>query len=339
MPGAQERVLRRRIGSIQNTKKITRAMELIAATRVVKAMGAANDARPYAEQITQVIADLSAGGAGTSHPLLTESDSVNKVGVVVLSSDRGLAGAYNSSVIRAAEAEINAARKAGQQYALVTVGRKAEGYFRFRGYRIDATFAGFTEKPRYENAREIAATVTELFEGDCDVITLVYTHFISMGSQKVTVRRFLPLETEVHEDGSTSGGAHGAGHGGEESATRTASFEFVPSADSVLTSLLPRYVESRLFAALLEGAASELSARQRAMKAATDNAEELIIKLSRKMNQARQDAITTEIMEIIGGAEALGADKGSPEDLLLDHLSVDPFLHGDHVLFRPAPQS
>jgi len=326
MPGAQERVLRRRIGSIQNTKKITRAMELISATRVVKAVQAAHEARPYSEQITQVISDLSSGGAEANHPLLTESETVTKVGIVVLSSDRGLAGAYNSTVIRAAEREIIAARSEGRQYALVTIGRKAESYFRFRGYSIDSSYSGFTERPTYEHAREIAAKVTELFAGDCDVITLCYTQFISMGSQKVTVRRFLPLETDEPEGATAPVDTEGA--------IRVASFEFVPSASAVLSALLPRYVESRLFAALLDAAASELSARQRAMKAATDNAEELIVKLSRKMNQARQDAITTEIMEIIGGAEALGDDKGDAEDLLLDYLFSEPFPILDHAAHR-----
>jgi len=328
MPGAQERVLRRRIGSVQNTKKITRAMELIAATRVVKAQMAANEARPYSEQITAVITNLAAGGVSVDHPLLRPSGKIDKVGVVVMSSDRGLAGAYNSSVIRAAEREINAARAAGQEYALVTIGRKAEGYFRFRNYRIEAAFSGMTDKPTFDDAREIAAQVTAMFEGDCDVIDLVYTQFVSMGTQRVVVRRFLPLDTEdvAAEDTSPKG--------------PSASFEFEPSPEAVLASLLPRYVESRLCSALLDAAASEHASRQRAMKSATDNAQDLIIRLSRKMNQARQDAITTEIMEIIGGAEALSADKGDPEDLLLDHLDTDPFpKHLGGPSFAQAPQS
>jgi F-type H+-transporting ATPase subunit gamma len=322
MPGAQERVLRRRIGSIQNTKKITRAMELIAATRVVKAQMAANDARPYSEQITTVIANLAAGGTAVSHPLLREAGDVRKVGVVVLTSDRGLAGAYNSTVIRAAERVIIAAKAEGKDYSLVTVGKKAEGYFKFRNYKIDASFSGISDKPTYEDARAVAAKVTELFNDDVDVIELSYTRFITMGNQEAVVRRFLPLDTETPADAAPSTGP-------------SAEFEFEPSAASVLESLLPRYVESRLFAALLDAAASEHANRQRAMKAATDNAQELIIKLQRKMNQARQDAITTEIMEIISGAEALSADKSGPEDLLLDHLSVDPFpkltLPGGHT--------
>lgn len=322
MPGAQERVLRRRIASVQNTKKITRAMELIAATRVVKAQTLANEARPYAERITQVIADLAAAGADVDHPLLRPVEQVRKVGVIVLAGDRGLAGAYNSNVIRAAEREVMAARAEGLEYALVTVGRKAEAHFRFRNYPIDAAYSGFTDRPSYEEAVAIAARVTDLFVNQgCDRIDLVYTKFISIGSQEVTVRRFLPLESE--ETIATAGDA-GA----------TAGFEFEPSAGAVLESLLPRYVESRLYSALLEAAASELASRQRAMKSATDNAEELIIKYTRKMNQVRQDAITTEIMEIISGAEALNEDKGSPEDLLLDHLDSNPF--PQHLGPRPA---
>jgi len=314
MPGAQERVLRRRIGSVQNTKKITRAMELIAATRVVKAQQRANEARPYAEHITQVIEDLSASGADVDHPLLRQAEQVSRVGVVVLGADRGLAGAYNSNVIKTAEREIMAARAEGLSYDLVTIGRKSKAYFQFRNYPITASFEGFSEKPTFEAAADIAARVISLFtaEGGCDRIVLVYTRFISMGSQEVVVRRFLPLQTvsRIAEEGD---------------AKAVAGFEFEPSPAAVLESLLPRYVESRLFAALLEAAASELANRQRAMKAATDNAQDLIVKLTRKMNQVRQDAITTEIMEIIGGAEALAEDRDEPGELILSHLDSDPF--------------
>lgn len=313
MPGAQERVLRRRIASVQNTKKITRAMELIAATRVVKAQTRANEARPYSERITQVIQDLAAAGAEVDHPLLRPVEQVSKVGVVVLAGDRGLAGAYNSTVIRKAEREIEAARADGKEFALVTVGRKAEAHFRFRHYPIEAAYSGFTDRPTYDEAVAIAARVTDLFVNQgCDRIDLVYTRFISLGQQEAVVRRFLPLESE---DTIAAAGDAGA----------TAGFEFEPSANAVLESLLPRYVESRLYAALLDAAASELASRQRAMKSATDNAQELIIKYTRQMNQVRQDAITTEIMEIISGAEALAEDKGGPEDLLLDHLDSNPF--------------
>ncbi len=314
MPGAQERVLRRRIASVTNTKKITRAMELIAATRVKKAQMAANEARPYSEDITTVIADLASGGVEVAHPLLRQVTDIKKVGVVCIAGDRGLAGAYNSTVIRAAEAEINAARNAGQGYTLITVGNKAEAYFKFRNYDIEASFGGMTDKPAYEDARAVADAVTTAFETDCDVIELVYTRFISIGKQEVVVRRFLPLETAGASDSNP-----------EDHKSMSASFEFVPSPEAVLEAILPRYVESRLFSALLDAAASEHANRQQAMKAATDNAQDMILRLSRKMNQARQDTITTEISEIISGAEALSADKGSSNDLLLDFLNSDPF--------------
>lgn len=321
MAGAQERVLRRRIGSTQNMKKITRAMELISATRVTKAQQAANEARPYSEHITTVIQDLAAGGAEADHPLLREVDEPTKVGVVVVSADRGLAGAFNSAVIKAAEREVQAARSEGREYALVTLGRKAADYFRFRNYPIEAAYSGFSDKPTFEDAATVAARVSDLFvNGGCDRILLVYTRFISLGSQEPVVRRFLPLESseKVAEEGD---------------AGASAGFEFEPGPSQVLESLLPRYVEARILSALLESAASEHASRQRAMKAATDNAEELITKLTRKINQVRQDAITTEIMEIIGGAEALAEDRGDPEDLILDHMFSDPFPKhfGEHV--------
>lgn len=308
MPGAQERILRRRINSVKATKKITRAMELIAASRVVRAQQRANAARPYARQITKVIEDLAAGGASVDHPLLREAEQVRKIGYVVLSSDRGLAGAYNSSVIRAAERELQSNQLEGIDYELITIGRKAEGYFKFRNYRIAAAYDGISDKPTYENAREIAEKITAMFEGgEVDKVILAYTEFISIASQKLAVRTFLPLSPE---ETIAEAGSPGA----------TAAYEFEPSPEAVLTDLLPRYVEARLFAALLDAAASEHASRQRAMKSATDNADEMIVKLSRQLNRARQDAITTEIMEIIGGAEGLKEDQGDPEDLLLDRL-------------------
>ncbi len=307
MPGAKERELKRRISSVQSTKKITRAMELIAATRVVKAMHRANDARPYATQITNVIENLAAGGADANHPLLRTAEDVKKVGFIAITSDRGLAGPYNSSVIRACERQMNAARSEGADYELVLIGKKAADYFSFRNYRIAHQYEGMSDTPTYENAREVADQVMDLFiEGTVDRYELIYTEFHSMGTQSVAVRRFLPLE-------STATMAQAGG--GDASAL--ASFEFEPSPSGVLESLLPRYVEARLFGALLDAAASEHANRQRAMKSATDNAEDLIIKLSREMNQARQDSITTEIMEIVSGAEALsGTDDVSIEKLL-----------------------
>ncbi|MBK5222675.1 MAG: F0F1 ATP synthase subunit gamma [Acidimicrobiia bacterium] len=305
MAGGKERILRRRITSVQSTKKITRAMELIAATRVAKAQQRAAEARPYAEQITGVIQDLAEGGADVDHPLLRKVEDPQKVAFVVITSDRGLAGAYNSSVIRAAEREIMALRAQGKDYSLVIIGKKAETYFRFRNYTIDAVYHKISDTPRFEDARMVAQQVNDMFiDGDVDQVELIYTRFLTLASQQVAVRRFLPLQTRERTDTSEA----------------LAGFEFEPSAEGVLTALLPRYVEARLFAALLDAAASEHANRQRAMKAATDNAEELIIKLSRAMNRARQDSITTEIMEIVSGAEALRADKGDVSDLLLDRM-------------------
>ncbi len=300
MPGGAERILKRRIGSVKNTKKITRAMELIAATRVARAQTRARAARPYSEQLTGVIESLAAGGADVNHPLLRQVEKVENVAFVVCAGDRGLAGAYNSSVIRAAEREIQALRAEGGDYKIISVGKKVREYFEFRGFALHATFEGFTDNPTYENAREIARAVRELFDsGEVDQVELIYTEFISMGTQRPVVRRFLPLE-----DTKTMAEAGGG------DAEALAGFSFEPSPEGVLEDLLPRYVEARLFAALLDAAASEHANRQRAMKAATDNAEELIIKLSRIMNRARQESITTEIMEIVGGAESLAAGKG-----------------------------
>ena len=276
-------------------------MELIAATRVAKAQRRAQEARPYAERITTVIEDLAAAGAQVDHPLLEASEQTRRVGYLVITSDRGLAGPYNSSVIRAAEKEITTRRAEGMDYSLILIGRKAADYFRFRNYSIDHSFTGISDTPNYEDARKVANVVAEEFiSHHVDEVLLIYMEFISLGTQRVAVRRFLPLI-----DMSTI-----AASGQAEA---RAAFEFEPTPEGVLEALLPRYVESRLFSALLDAAASEHANRQRAMKAATDNAEDLITTLTRQMNRARQDAITTEIMEIVGGAEAL-REANSPQE-------------------------
>jgi F-type H+-transporting ATPase subunit gamma len=303
MPGAKERTLRRRINSVQSTKKITRAMELIAATRVVKAQQRANEAKPYSRMITSVIENLAAGGADVDHPLLREVPHPTSVGVIAITSDRGLAGAYNASVIRAAERQIDAARATGADYQLIQIGKKGRDYFRFRGFRIAGYYEGISDSPSYDAARQVADQVMGMFvSGEIQRVELVYTEFVSLGTQRVSIRRYLPLL-------STSAVATQGGGDAEA----LSGFELEPSAERVLSSLLPRYCEARLYGAMLESAASEHASRQRAMKAATDNAEDLIVRLSREMNQARQDAITTEIMEIVGGAEALRASAPDEE--------------------------
>jgi F-type H+-transporting ATPase subunit gamma len=293
MASGQERVLRRRIRSVQSTKKITRAMELIAASRIVKAQQRVAAARPYSEQITEVIRNLAAAGAGLDHPMLRTPETVRTVGFVVVTADRGLAGAYNASVIRAAERAILQRRRDGQETVLITAGRKAQSYFRYRGYPIEEAHFGFSEQPGYEDARQVASAMIKRYEeGEIDVVDIVYTRFFSAGSQRVTRTQLLPLETGAITEGREVEGPQ-------------AVYEFEPSPEGILALLLPRYVEARVFAALLDAAASEQAARQRAMKSATDNAEELIRVLSIQANKLRQAGITTEIMEIVGGAEAL----------------------------------
>ena len=295
MAGGQERILRGRIRSVQATKKITRAMELIAASRIVKAQQRVVAAVPYSDLITEVVRDLSAAGAGADAPLLAGRAEGKNVCYVVLSADRGLCGGYNAGVLRATEGEIKRDALQGRGHSVVAIGRKAESYFRFRGYNVVQSFGGFTDNPSYAIAKEIGEYVTAMYEsGAVDRVELVYTRFITAGSQEVVQRPLVPLEHDVAE-------------GGDAKNESGRDYEFEPSPDTILETLLPRYVEARVYAALLNAAASEHAFRQRAMKSATDNAEELIKNLSRIMNRARQDSITTEIMEIVGGAEAMNS--------------------------------
>ena len=311
MASGQERVLKRRIKSVQSTKKITKAMELISASRIAKAQERVAAARPYSERITDVIRNLAAAGAGGDSPLLNPRDEITTVAYVVVAADRGLAGGYNSAVIRSAERAMAADREAGRQTALITVGKKATGYFRFRGYEIAESFTGFSDAPGYEDARQVARHVAEHFEsGEYSEVRLAYTRFLSLGSQVAEVDLYMPLDTSAITDATEASGP-------------SADYEFEPSPTEILERLLPRYAEARLYAALLDAAASEHAARQRAMKSATENAEEMIVKLSRVMNRARQDSITTEIMEIVGGAEALRQAATDEVDLLVDQVNPD----------------
>ena len=297
MAGGQERILRGRIRSVQATKKITRAMELIAASRIVKAQQRVAAAVPYSERITEVVKDLAAAGGASQSPLLAGREQVRRTAYVVISADRGLCGGYNAGVQRATEGEIKADVLAGKDYAVVACGRKAEGYFKFRGYTIAESFSGFSDNPTYAHAKAIGQYVMDGYvAGDFDRVELVYTRFVSAGSQEVVLRPLVPLDRD------TVAGGDGKG---TDASGAAADFEFEPDPGTILDTLLPRYVEARIYAALLNAAASEHAFRQRAMKSATDNAEELIKNLSRIMNRARQDSITTEIMEIVGGAEAL----------------------------------
>ena len=294
---AQIRVLRRRIRSVSSTKKITRAMELIAASRIVKAQQRVQESRPYAEEITRVVTAM-ASASGLDSPLTTERPNASRAALLVITSDRGLAGAYNSSALKTAESLIATLREEGKETDVYAIGRKAVGYFTFRSRPPVASYTGFSEQPTYADAKNAADVLIANFiaeqgsENAVDEIHLVYTEFVSALTQRPHAVRVLPLVIEETD---------------EERPENLPSFEFEPSADAVLEPLLPRYVEARLYAALLQSAASESASRRRAMKAATDNADDLIKSLTRAMNSARQAEITQEISEIVGGADALAS--------------------------------
>jgi F-type H+-transporting ATPase subunit gamma len=299
--GAQIREYRQRIRSVSATKKITRAMELMAASRVVKAQQAVRESSPYARAITRAVSAV-ATYSSEDHPLIGEKDEVKRAGVVIMTSDRGLAGAYSSSVLKESERLIARLREEeGKEVVPYLLGRKAVGYYKFRGRHYAAEWSGFSEKPRFEVAREVGRRLTGDFlkstdDGGIDEVHIVFTRFVSMVTQEPEVIRMIPLEVV---------------EGTEPPAPEDLLplYEFEPSPDEALDLLLPKYVNARLFNCMLQSAASELAARQRAMKSATDNAEELIKKYTRLANQARQAEITQEISEIVGGASALAESK------------------------------
>ncbi|HET9060305.1 MAG TPA: ATP synthase F1 subunit gamma [Acidimicrobiales bacterium] len=292
MPAGQERALRRRVRSVQSTQKITRAMELIAASRIARAQAAIIAAKPYAEQMRAVVGELASTPEARGHWLFSGSGSGTLV--VVLAADRGLSGAFNSSVLRAAEELL---RSLGStEPTVIAVGRRAVAYFNFRGRPLAQHFEGMADRPRFEDAQRIVqAVASQLESGSFGQIYLVSTRFITSATQRPEARKLVPMGS------SDSPGAAGSGP----------VFEFEPGPAEILDKLLPRWLEAELYAALLESAASFHVAQQRAMKAATDNADELIKSLRRAMNRARQDSITTEIMEIVGGAEALRDTTGA----------------------------
>jgi F-type H+-transporting ATPase subunit gamma len=298
--GAQIRVYRERIKSVGSIKKITRAMELVAASRVTKARQYVAESTPYALALTRAVSAV-ATFSDVDHPLTTERPDVKRAGVVIMTSDRGLAGAYSVSAIKESAELIAKLKSEGKEVVPYLVGRKAVSYYKFRKREYAADWTGFTDRPTFDAAREIGERVTGDFiagseEGGVDELHVVFTRFKSMVTQEPTVVRLLPLEVV---------------EGTEAPAPDEVLplYEFEPNASEVLDALLPKYVTSRLFNALLQSAASELAARQRAMKSATDNAEELIKTYTRLANQARQAEITREISEIVGGASALADAK------------------------------
>ncbi|WP_431781265.1 F0F1 ATP synthase subunit gamma [Streptomyces chumphonensis] len=307
--GAQLRVYKRRIKSVKATKKITKAMEMIAASRIVKAQRQVAASTPYAEELTAAVTAV-AGGAEVKHPLTTEVEAPQRAAVLLVTSDRGLAGGYSSNAIKAAEQLTQRLSSEGKDVVTYVVGRKGVAYYNFREKAVADSWTGFTDSPVYADAKRIAAPLIEAIgrdtaDGGVDELHIVFTEFVSMMTQEPVDRRMLPLTLESSDAEPEAG---------KKAAERVQPlYDFEPSAEEVLDALLPRYVESRVYNALLQAAASEHAARRRAMKSATDNAEELIKSLTRLANAARQADITQEISEIVGGASAL-ADASAGSD-------------------------
>jgi F-type H+-transporting ATPase subunit gamma len=299
----QVQALRRRIRTVRSTKKITKAQELVATSRIAKAQERVNASRPYAEAITGVLTAL-ASNANIDHPLLVPRTPVRRAAVLLITSDRGLCGGYNANAIRTCEQLIARLRGDGKQVALYVAGRKGVAYYRFRHREIAGSWTGFSEQPRFDNAREIGQTLIQAFVSGADdtdsgagpdgvlgadELHMVHTQFRTLMTQTPEARLIAPMQVEIEE------------------AQTLRAYEFEPEAGELLAALLPKYINTRIFAALLDSAASESAARRRAMKSATDNADDLLKRYTREMNSARQAAITQEISEIVGGANALAA--------------------------------
>ena len=306
----QVRVLRRRIRATRSTKKITKAMELVATSRIAKAQERVAASQPYARAITGVLTAL-ASSSNVDNPLLTPRLESRRAGVLVVTSDRGLCGGYNVNAIRTAEQLISRLRGEGKQIVLYVIGRKGIAYYSFRGREVTESWNGFSEQPTFADARMVGETLIRAFaDGSDDSIDgpgpdgvlgvdelhIVSTRFVSLMSQSPQAKVLAPMEVEERE----------------EEPGLLPQYEFEPDADELLNALLPKYINTRIYAALLDSAASESASRRRAMKSATDNADDMIKSLTREMNSARQSAITQEISEIVGGANALAA-AGSDE--------------------------
>ena len=303
--GAQLRVYRRRMRSVKATKKITKAMELISASRIVKAQQRVAASTPYANELTRAVSAV-ASFSSTNHPLTTESDNPRRAAVLIISSDRGMAGAYSNNAIKEGEQLAALLKSRGLETSSYLVGRKAINYYRFRNREIAGSWSGFSDSPTYENAKEIADALLTAFLADSaestlgvDEIHIIFTEFRSMITQEAQAKRMLPLEVVESSTPAPTG--------------LLPMYEFEPNAAEVLNALLPRYIEARIFNAMLQSAASEHAARRRAMKSATDNADELIKSLTRRANAARQAEITQEISEIVGGADALASASAGSE--------------------------
>jgi F-type H+-transporting ATPase subunit gamma len=297
MAGGQERILRRRIKSVQATRKITKAMELIAASQIARSQARIAANRPYRQGMQRIIREAASADPAAARKMISTPDKVDTAIVLVIVGDRGLSGPYNSSSLRAGDRLVHMLQHQGTSVRLFTVGKKAPAFFRFRGIEVEQSFTGFADRPTFADARLVASTLAAPFvAGEVQQVLLVSTRFVSAGSQVVESEQLLPLVMPADMEVDTSTGLKGY-------------TEFEPEVEQLLTELAPKALESEIFSALLEGAASFHTSQQRAMAAATENADDLGQTLSRIMNRARQDSITTEIMEIVGGAEALRSGK------------------------------
>ncbi|WP_191247898.1 F0F1 ATP synthase subunit gamma [Amycolatopsis deserti] len=308
---AQLRELRAKIRATKSIGKITKAMELIATSRIGRAQARVEASRPYATEITKVLSALASGAASLDDPFLVERPNPKRAAVLVVTSDKGLCGGYNTNVLRATEELLSLLRSEGKEPQVYVIGGKGLNYYRFRGREVVDSWTGFSDQPHYENAAAAGETLTKAFLAGADddangpgedgilgvdEVHIVYTEFKSMLTQTPVAKRMAPLEVEYAEEGAEPAPGE-----------ILPAYEFEPSADRLLSALLPKYINTRIFSALLESAASELAARRTAMKSASDNASELVETYTRLANQARQAQITQEISEIVGGADALAA--------------------------------
>ena len=290
MASAELRIINRRIKSVKSTKKITRAMELIASSRIVKAQQRMESSNSYIEVLDEIVQELvNLGSIGQEE----SEQGLNKVALIVITSDRGLAGAYNSNILKLAEQKYQEVASSNKEVDLYAIGKKASGYFTYRNIDPASSYEGITDEPKFENAFEVMSSVIESYNnGDLAEVHILYTKYVSALTQNAIVKQLLPLVKA--EDNSN-----------EQEGEKTGGYSFEPSAEEVLEDLIPKYMNATLFGALLNSSTSEHASRMRAMKAATENAEDLVKVLTRQSNQARQAEITTEISEIVGGAEAL----------------------------------
>ena len=299
---AQLRLVRRRISSVQSIAKITRAQELIASSRIVRAQQQMRAAEPYARELTRAVEAVISRSANVTHPFTEEPTHPLRAAVLILTSDQGFAGAYNANVLRESQRLRQALRDRGVEPVLYVAGRKGIAWHRFRDLELAGSWSGFSAAPRYRDAQEVTDTLLGVFnaeQGSVDEIHLVCTDFVSMLTQRPVVRRLLPLEVEETDEPSPHG--------------PLPQYEFEPGPPEVLDALMPQYVASRIYYAMLQAAAAELASRRRAMKAATDNANDLLENLTREANNARQSEITQEISEIVGGANALAGATAASE--------------------------